>query len=101
MDNFELVGAIMKTALTYEHSENVTDRIFSAIMRAHPDGGLELRARVWWGYKYENRQFVRDNDPGKLQCSEKLLRNNLLHSSYEFNHLRKLLPLIYAEEGKR
>lgn len=36
-------------------------------MRAHPDGGLELRARVWWGYKYENRQFVRDNDPGKLQ----------------------------------
>ncbi|MBE6016365.1 MAG: hypothetical protein E7233_01985 [Lachnospiraceae bacterium] len=79
--------------LTHEHSENVTDRIFSAIMRPCPDGGLELRARVWWGYKYEGKKFVRDDDPGKLQCSEKLLRNNLLHSSYEFNHLRKLLHM--------
>lgn len=85
--------------LNYEHSENVTDRIFAAIMRAHPVRGLELRARVWWGYKYTDGQFVRDDDKNKKQCTEQILRNNLLHSSYEFNHLRKLLPLIYAEEG--
>jgi len=83
--------------LTHEHSEDVVDRIFTAMMQPHPETGVILMSRVWWGYKYQDGQFVRDDDPAKLPCTEQILRNNLLHSSYEFNHLRKLLPLLLAD----
>ena len=83
--------------LTHEHSEDVVDRIFTAMMQPHPETGVILMSRVWWGYKYQDGKFLRDDDPAKLPCTEQILRNNLLHSSYEFNHLRKLLPLLRAD----
>ncbi|MBQ9269241.1 MAG: hypothetical protein IJ206_06930 [Oscillospiraceae bacterium] len=86
--------------LTHEHSEDAADRIFTAIMQPHPESGVILMSRVWWGYRYQDGQFFRDDAPGKRPCTEQILRNNLLHSSYEFNHLRKLLPLLRAELGR-
>ena len=80
--------------------EDVLARIFTAMMQPHPETGVILMSRVWWGYKYQDGQFLRDDDPAKMPCTEQILRNNLLHSSYEFNHLRKLLPLLRADPAQ-
>lgn len=84
--------------LTHEHSTDLVDRIFTAMMQSAPEGGIILMSRVWWGFQFDGHRITRDRDPRKQPCTAERLKNNLLHSSYEFNHLRTLLPLVYELE---